>query len=89
MKMGVENYSEQPNPAEKKPVYMSVSKFLWGRTQKLHIIIRENRQNDTDIELDSINDVVSIINEKYSAEYDKENIHVSKLIANGYCVIRL
>ncbi|WP_103108527.1 hypothetical protein [Brevibacillus reuszeri] len=87
MNITVQNDAEQPNPAEN--VYMSVSKFLWGRTPKLHIIIREYRHSDSDLEVDSISEVISIIEKNYAKEYGKENIQVTRMLLNGYSVIPL
>lgn len=64
-------------------VYVTASRFLWGRTLKIQVVICEYRRRDSDVEYETGTDALRMIEEQYLSEYAREDIELSKFLRNG------
>ncbi|GED33514.1 hypothetical protein BCE02nite_46550 [Brevibacillus centrosporus] len=68
-------------------VYVRVSPYLWGRTRKLQIIIREDRYKGFESEYESMGQALEDMKSKYQHEYLPEDFFIVHLVDKGYRLI--
>lgn len=68
-------------------VYVRVSPYLWGRTRKLQVIIRDDRYKGFESEYESMEQALEDVSLKYKHEYLPEDIFIVHLLDKGYRLI--